>query len=76
MDRRGDKLWLGATIAGFLMLAGTLALRWKLGHEGLSDTVYSIGLVLGSGLIAPNFIIEMIQKYKGGTLPPPPPATT
>lgn len=65
MNRRGDRLWGGATIAGFLILAGTFFLRWK---SGLGDTPYTVGLILGSGLVAPQFLTDLVRSYlaRGG----------
>lgn len=68
MNRRGDRLWGGATVAGFLILGATFFLRWK---AGLGETSYAIGLILGAGLVAPQFISDLVTKYltrgKGGT---------
>lgn len=60
MERRTDRLWAGATIGGFLILAATFFLRY---HAQLGETAYTIGLVLGAGLLAPQFVTDLVLKY-------------
>jgi hypothetical protein len=60
MKRQTDRLWAGATIGGFLILVGTLILRYR---GGLGETSYTIGLVLGAGMLAPNFVLDLVRRY-------------
>lgn len=61
MTRKGDagKFWW--SVFGFLLIAVVGLLKWK---ALLGDPAFLGGLVLGAGMIRPDFVIDAIKAWR------------
>ena len=62
MSRRSDVPWLFAGLLGAGVLAATLYLRFV--DRSLTDWAFAVGLIVGAGLVSPQFILDMILRYR------------
>lgn len=74
MNRAGDKVNVGSTILGFLLVAAAVFLR---AERNLETTPFVVMLVLGCLAIAPSIFIDLARKWlgrgNGGSSAPPTP---
>jgi hypothetical protein len=64
MNRRSDRLWLLTAILGSIVVLATIYLRFV--DHALSDVSFGLGLVIGAGLVSPQFIVDMILRWRAG----------
>lgn len=61
MSRKGDagKFWW--SVFGFVLIAVVGILKWK---AGIGDTAFVAGLILGAGMIRPDFVIDVVKAWR------------
>ena len=61
MTRKGDagKFWW--TVFGVLLIAVVGVLKWR---AGIGDMAFVAGLILGAGMIRPDFVIDVVKAWR------------
>lgn len=62
MHRQADAKKMWWTVFGVLLLAIVAILKWR--HD-IGDIAFAGGLVLGAGMIRPDFVVDVVKAWKG-----------
>ena len=61
MTRKGDASKFWWSVFGFTLIAVVGFLKWK---ATLGDTALVAGLILGAGMIRPDFVIDVVKAWR------------
>lgn len=61
MTRKGDASKYWWTVFGALLIAVVGVLKWR---AGIGDTAFVAGLILGAGMIRPDFVIDVVKAWR------------
>ena len=62
MTRKGDAAKFWWSVFGVLLLAIVAVLKWR---GAIGDLAFAGGLVLGAGMIRPDFVVDVVKAWKG-----------
>jgi len=61
MHRQADAKKMWWTVFGVLLLAIVAGLKW---HKDIGDMAFVAGLVLGAGMIRPDFVVDAVKAWR------------